>query len=66
MLVLTRKVGEKIWIGPDVCLTVVQVERGKVRLGFDAPRSVNIRRDELADAGAEAAKGVEAAVPACC
>jgi carbon storage regulator len=47
MLVLTRKVGDKIWIGDDICLTVVQVERGKVRLGIDAPRSVVIRRAEL-------------------
>jgi carbon storage regulator len=47
MLVLTRKVGEKIWIGEDVCLTVVQVDRGKVRLGIEAPRDVNIRRAEL-------------------
>jgi len=47
MLVLTRKVGDKIWIGDDICLTVVQVERGKVRLGIEAPRSVAIRRAEL-------------------
>ena len=47
MLVLSRKVGEKIWIGPDICLTVVQVDRGKVRLGIDAPRSVNVRRSEI-------------------
>lgn len=47
MLVLTRKVGEKIWIGDNVSLTVVQVDRGKVRLGIEAPRDVNIRRAEL-------------------
>jgi carbon storage regulator len=64
-LVLTRKVGEKIWIGSDVCLTVVQVERGKVRLGFDAPRSVNIRREELADLPVEAGETSEEVVTCC-
>lgn len=47
MLVLTRKVGEQIFIGDDVCLTVVQVERGKVRIGIEAPRDINIRRSEI-------------------
>ena len=47
MLVLTRKVGDKIWIGDEICVTVVQVERGKVRIGIEAPRSVAIRRAEL-------------------
>ncbi|GIW82059.1 MAG: hypothetical protein KatS3mg105_3866 [Gemmatales bacterium] len=47
MLVLTRKLGEKIRIGDDICITVVEVERGKIRLGIDAPRDIPIFRQEL-------------------
>ncbi|MBY0587379.1 carbon storage regulator [bacterium] len=47
MLVLTRKVGDRIWIGDDICITVVSVNRGKVRVGIEAPRTVNVRRSEL-------------------
>lgn len=49
MLVLSRKPGERIEIGIDCILTVVSVEGDKVRIGFDAPPSVQIRREELAD-----------------
>ncbi|MBI3618892.1 carbon storage regulator, partial [Candidatus Peregrinibacteria bacterium] len=38
MLVLTRKRGEKIRIGEDIILTVVEIDRGKIRLGIEAPR----------------------------
>lgn len=47
MLVLTRKLGEKIRIGQDISITVVDVERGKIRLGIEAPREVPIYRQEL-------------------
>lgn len=47
MLVLTRKAHEKIWIGADVCVTVVAIDRGRVRLGIEAPKSVEVLRDEL-------------------
>ena len=47
MLVLTRKLMEKIQIGDEICVTVVRIEGGQVRLGIDAPRSVSIVRDEL-------------------
>jgi carbon storage regulator len=47
MLVLTRKVGDRIWIGDDICITVVSVNRGKVRVGIEAPKSVPVRRSEL-------------------
>ncbi len=47
MLVLTRKVGDRIWIGDDICVTVVSVNRGKVRVGIEAPRTVPVRRAEL-------------------
>jgi carbon storage regulator len=47
MLVLTRKLGEKIFIGDNICITVVDIDRGKIRLGIEAPRDVAIYRQEL-------------------
>ena len=47
MLVLSRKLGEKIYIGENVCITVVDIDRGKIRLGIEAPRDVPIYREEL-------------------
>ena len=38
MLVLTRKLMEKLFIGDDICVTVVRLEDGQVRLGIEAPR----------------------------
>ncbi len=49
MLVLSRKLGEKICIGDNICLTIVDIDRGKVRLGIEAPRSVPVYRQELLD-----------------
>jgi carbon storage regulator len=49
MLVLTRKLMEKLYIGDDVCVTVVRLEGGQVRLGIDAPRDVAVVRAELID-----------------
>ena len=47
MLVLSRKLGEKIFIGDNICITVVDIDRGKIRLGIEAPREVAIYRQEL-------------------
>lgn len=47
MLTLTRRIGEGIWIGDDIFFTVRTIRGKQVRLGFDAPRSINIQRDEL-------------------
>ncbi len=47
MLVLTRKLMEKLFIGEDICVTVVRLEGGQVRLGIDAPREVAVVRAEL-------------------
>ena len=47
MLVLSRKLGEKIYIGENICITVVDIDRGKIRLGIEAPRDVPIFRQEL-------------------
>jgi carbon storage regulator len=47
MLVLSRTLGESIVIGEDIRVTVVDIDRGKVRIGIEAPREVLIYREEL-------------------
>jgi carbon storage regulator len=47
MLVLSRKTGEKIRIGDNVTLTIVRIGPNNVRLGIEAPRDLNIVREEL-------------------
>jgi len=54
MLILTRKLGEAICIGSDVEVFVVGVSRGKVKLGFRAPRETPIQRAEIAARTADA------------
>jgi carbon storage regulator len=49
MLVLSRKVGEKIVIGDGITLTITRCQNGQVRLGIEAPPNVPILRAELAD-----------------
>lgn len=47
MLVLTRLLGEKIRIGDDIIVTIMDIDRNKIRVGIDAPRDVPIFRAEL-------------------
>ena len=47
MLVLSRKAGERVWIGPEIEVTVLGIHKGRGKLGFLAPPEVPIRRDEL-------------------
>lgn len=47
MLVLSRKPGERILIGDEIAITVVRIGPNTVRIGIDAPKSMNIVRDEL-------------------
>lgn len=47
MLVLTRREGERIQIGEDICITVVRIIGGGVRLGVEAPPEVAVMRAEL-------------------
>jgi carbon storage regulator len=49
MLVLSRQPGEKILIGDNIEITVVGISGGKVKIGIEAPRTVNIKRKELED-----------------
>ena len=47
MLVLTRKLGESITIGDNIKLLVVDIEGNQVKIGIDAPRSIEVYREEL-------------------
>jgi carbon storage regulator len=47
MLVLSRKVGERIWIGENISVTVVRITGGGVRIGIEAPSELPVVREEL-------------------
>ena len=50
MLILSRKIGESILIDESISITVVEVSKGVVRIGIDAPKDVLILRKELEEA----------------
>ena len=50
MLVLSRRVGERLLIGDDIVITVIEVRSDGVRLGIDAPREVRVHRAEVIEA----------------
>jgi carbon storage regulator len=60
MLIITRRAGEKIRVGNDVCIEVIEVTGSTVRIGIAAPRSIPVYREEIWEAvmteNAEAAK----------
>jgi carbon storage regulator len=47
MLVLTRRAGESVMIGNDVTITVLEARGDVVRLGIQAPRDVQVHREEV-------------------
>lgn len=47
MLILSRKVGQRICIGDDIEILVVEISENQVRLGVDAPKKVPVYRKEL-------------------
>jgi len=63
MLVLSRKVGERIHIGNDVIVTVLSVRGGRIRLGIEAPEGVHIKRHELLPEDERTPARTEAGVP---
>ena len=68
MLVLTRRAGESVMIGNDVIITVLEARGDVIRLGIQAPRDVQVHREEvfreLQAANREAASPTEDAVQA--
>lgn len=47
MLVLTRRAGESVVIGDDVVITVLEARGDVIRLGINAPRDVQVHREEV-------------------
>jgi carbon storage regulator len=60
MLVLTRKIGERILIGDDITITVVEAGRSRVKLGIEAPAGHRILRSELLPGAESTGSGPEA------
>jgi carbon storage regulator len=50
MLILSRKVDEKIMIGDDISISILDIRGDQVRLGVNAPKSVKVFRQEVFDA----------------
>ncbi|MBT4209501.1 MAG: carbon storage regulator CsrA [Candidatus Komeilibacteria bacterium] len=47
MLNLSRRVGEKIKIGDDITILIIEIEGRQVVVGVDAPRSIPVHREEI-------------------
>lgn len=65
MLVLSRKVGERILIDERIEIEVIRVSKNKVRLGITAPRDVEVIRSELREIRQTAVPISVAPAPAC-
>ncbi|MEN6493138.1 MAG: carbon storage regulator CsrA [Thermoguttaceae bacterium] len=63
MLVLSRKVGERILIGDNIAVTVVRVAQGTVRIGVEAPDDLAIVREEIKDEPKPMVRGKRAPTP---
>jgi carbon storage regulator len=50
MLILSRKVNEKIMIGDDISVSIIEIRGDQVRIGVDAPKTVKVFRQEVFDA----------------
>lgn len=46
-LSISRKIGQRVYLGDHIWIEVVDVDRGRVRLVIEAPREVKILREEL-------------------
>ena len=47
MLVLSRRIGERLVIDAKITVTVIEVRGGQIRLGIEAPKEIPVRREEV-------------------
>ncbi|HOJ52684.1 MAG TPA: carbon storage regulator CsrA [Syntrophales bacterium] len=47
MLILTRRLGEKVMIGDAVSITILEIRGNQVKIGIEAPREVPVHREEV-------------------
>ena len=50
MLILSRKINEKIMIGDDISVSIIEIRGDQVRIGVDAPKAIKVFRQEVFDA----------------
>ena len=63
MLVLSRKLGEKIVIGDNIVVTVVKIDRNQIRIGIEAPHDVPVYREEIAPQRADEVRRIRGGRP---
>jgi carbon storage regulator len=63
VLIITRKPGEKIMLGDDVVVHVMEIVGNSVRIGIQAPRSLPVYREEIWDAVRQENQAAAAATP---
>jgi carbon storage regulator len=61
MLIITRRAGEKVMVGDDVVIHVMEIVGNTVRVGIEAPRSVPVYREEIWNAVREENRAAAAA-----
>ena len=50
MLILSRKINEKIMIGDEISISIIEIRGDQVRIGVDAPKTIKVFRREVFDA----------------
>ena len=63
MLILSRKINEKVVIGDDITVSIIEVRGDQVRIGIDAPKKVKVFRQEVFDAIKAENKAASVSVP---
>jgi carbon storage regulator len=64
MLIITRRPGEKVMVGEDIVVHVMEIVGNSVRVGIEAPRSVPVYREEIWNAVREENRAAADAFPA--
>ncbi len=63
MLILSRKVNEKIVIGDNITISIIEIKGDQIRIGVDAPRCVKVFRQEVFSEIRDANKAASESVP---